>query len=154
MVFTREYAPGEEDFLFFGKVLIFEEIVDVYNKRMAKDARLAPVIRQINFLHHRDESRHLAFGRLLVKGLFERYSQEWSAETRERIADYLTNYLAATWKEYYNPAAYKDAGIKDAFGVQEEAMQMEATRTHRADISAGCVRFLMEAGILQEQPQL
>jgi hypothetical protein len=154
MVFTRDYAPGEEDFLFFGKVLIFEEIVDVYNKRMAKDERLAPIIRQINFLHHRDESRHLAFGRLLVKDMFERYSPEWSMETRERISEYLRNYLAVTWKEYYNPAAYKDAGLKDAFDVQEQALQMEATRTHREAVSAGCIRFLMENGILREQPPL
>jgi P-aminobenzoate N-oxygenase AurF len=154
MVFTRDYEPGEEDFLFFGKVLIFEEIVDVYNKRMAKDERLAPIIRQINFLHHRDESRHLAFGRLLVRDMFERYSPEWSNETRERIAEYLKNYLLATWKEYYNPAAYKDAGLKNAFDVQEQALQMEATRKHREEVSAGCIRFLMETGILPEQPKL
>ncbi len=140
--------------MFFGKVLIFEELVDVYNKRMAKDERLAPIIRQINFLHHRDESRHLAFGRLLVKDLFEQYSREWSTEARERISDYLKNYLVATWKEYYNPFAYKDAGLKDAFDVQEQALQMEATRTHRAEVSGGCIRFLTETGILLEQPQL
>jgi hypothetical protein len=154
MVFTRDYEAGEEDFMFFGKVLIFEEIVDVYNKRMAKDERLAPIIRQINFLHHRDESRHLAFGRLLVRDMFEQYSPQWSKETRERIAEYLKNYLLATWKEYYNPAAYKDAGLKNAFDVQEQALQIDATRKHRNEVSAGCIRFLMETGILLEQPQL
>jgi len=35
MVIPREYAPGEEDFLFFAKVMVFEEIVDVYNVRMS-----------------------------------------------------------------------------------------------------------------------
>src|SRR5437879_13844554 len=75
-------------------------------------------------------------------------------DTRERITEYLKNYLLATLKEYYNPAAYKDAGLKDAFDVQEQALQMQATRKHRAEVSAGCIRFLMENGILLEQPQL
>jgi hypothetical protein len=154
MVFAREYAPGEEDFLFFAKVLVFEEIVDVYNKRMAKDERLAEIVRQINLLHHRDESRHLAFGRLWLRDMFERYSPSWSSATREGIADYLKNYITTTWKEYYNPAVYKDAGLKDPFDIQEEALRAEATRKHRREISAGCVRFLTETGILQEQPQL
>jgi len=152
MVFEREYAPGEEDFLFFGKVLIFEEIVDVYNKRMAKDERLAPIVRQINFLHHRDESRHLAFGRLLVKDLFEKHAPTWSKETLDGITEYLTNYMTATWKEYYNPAVYKDAGLKNPFDIQQETLR--ATQAHRAEISGGCIRYLMELGVLREEPQL
>src|SRR6266850_6057252 len=154
MVFPREYAPGEEEVLFFAKVLVFEEIVDVYNKRMAKDERLVPIARQINFLHHRDESRHLAFGRLLLKDLFDRYSPTWPAETREGVREYLKNYITTTWKEYYNPAAYKDAGLKDPFDIQEEALRSETTRARRREISTGCIRFLMETGILAEQPQL
>jgi P-aminobenzoate N-oxygenase AurF len=154
MVFAREYAPGEEDFLFFAKVLVFEEIVDVYNKRMAKDERIANIARQINFLHHRDESRHLAFGRLQLKDLFDRYSPSWSSGTLETVREYLKNYITTTWKEYYNPAAYKDAGLKDPFDIQEEALRSETTRARRREISTGCIRFLMETGILAEQPQL
>ena len=40
VAFPREYAAGEEDFLFFAQVLIFEEIVDVYNVHLATDERL------------------------------------------------------------------------------------------------------------------
>ncbi|HYR83075.1 MAG TPA: diiron oxygenase [Terriglobia bacterium] len=154
MVFDREYAPGEEDVLFFAKVLVFEEIVDVHNKRMAKDNRLVPVIRQINFMHHRDESRHLAFGRLLVKDLFERYSPTWSRETLDGVREYMKNYITATWKEYYNPAVYKDAGLANPFDIQEEALQAEVTRAHRKEISARCIQYLIDTGILTELPQL
>ena len=121
---------------------------------MAKDERIAAIARQINFLHHRDESRHLAFGRLLLKDLFDRYSPAWSAETREGVREYLKNYITTTWKEYYNPAAYKDAGLKDPFDIQEEALRSETTRARRREISTGCIRFLMDTGILAEQPQL
>src|SRR5580692_7374468 len=115
MVFDQYFEPGEEDVLFFAKVLVFEELADVHNRRMAKDERLARIVRQINGLHHRDESRHLAFGRILLRDLFERHSGSWLPETRERVGEYLKNYITTTWNEYYNPAVYKDAGIKDPF---------------------------------------
>src|SRR6266850_2608074 len=108
MVFAREYAPGEEDFLFFAKVLVFEEIVDVYNRRMASDERLHPLVRDINRLHHDDESRHLAFGRQLVRELFSRSATAWSAETVAGVRATLSEFILATWREYYNPAVYED----------------------------------------------
>jgi hypothetical protein len=154
MVFARQYAPGEEDVLFFAKVLIFEELVDVYNKRMAKDERLVAIARQINFMHHRDESRHLAFGRLHLRNLFQKHSPSWPAETLDGLQEYLKNYIAATWKEYYNPAVYKDAGLDNPFDIQEETFRSDAARAHRQQISTGCIRFLMETGLISEVPQL
>jgi hypothetical protein len=148
--FPREYEKGEEEFLFFAKALIFEEIVDAYNVIMSRDDRLAPIARQINLLHHRDEARHLVFGRQIVKELFSRYSKEWSGRVREYISDY----LMATWKEYYNPAVYRDCGLAASFDVQETAFNHAASRAHRRKISAGCVRYLLENGILDEEPAL
>src|SRR5205814_2962320 len=89
VVFPREYAPGEEHMLFFGRVMIFEEIVDYFNRRMATDERLSTVAREINRLHHADESRHLIFGRRIVKELFEHFRPKWSEATVEGIRSYL-----------------------------------------------------------------
>lgn len=152
--FPREYERGEEDFLFFAKALIFEEIVDVYNVSMSRDERLVPIVRQINLLHHRDEARHLAFGRRTVKELFSRYASGWSDETRKRVREYLKNYLIATWKEYYNPAVYRDCGFAAPFDLQETAFDHTASRAHRKKISEGCVRYLLENEILGEEPAL
>ena len=58
--------PEADHFLVFARLLIFEEIVDVFNQRMGNDERLHPTIRQVNALHHQDESRHIAFGRQVV----------------------------------------------------------------------------------------
>ncbi len=154
LTFPRQYAPGEEDFLFFAKIMIFEEIVDTYNLRMAKDERLAPIARQINYLHHRDETRHLAFGRQLVKELFERHSPAWPPETLCGVRDYLGSYLAATWKEYYNPDVYRDAGLPEPHDVQEAAFAHPRSRAHRKEISAGCIRYLLQHGMLTEEPCL
>lgn len=154
MVFPREYAPGEEDFLFFAKVLIFEEIVDVYNIKMSRDERLAPIARQINLSHHRDEARHLVFGRHLVKDLFHRCAAVWPPETVEGVRRYLAGYFSAAWKEYYNPDVYKDAGLEAPYRLLEAAHQNERARAHRKKITEGCLRYFLENHILEEEPVL
>jgi hypothetical protein len=152
MALPREYAPGEEDLLFFIKVMIFEEIVDAFNVRMARDGRLHPLVRQINELHHLDETRHLAFGRLVVKELFEKHAPAWSAETISGVRRYATSYLEATWRDYFNPSAYRDAGLDDPYGLMREALASEASRERRSGLSERCVRSLTEIGILTEDP--
>jgi hypothetical protein len=154
IAFPRAYAPGEEDFLFFAKVLIFEKIVDVYNVRMSKDARLAPLARRINLLHHLDEARHLAFGHLLVQRLFQEYSRQWSGATLQALRDYLSAYLVATWNEYFNPEVYRDIGLDDPFGLRERAFNQPRARAHRREVTEGCLRFLLSTGILTEEPAL
>lgn len=154
MVFPRDYETGEEDFLFFAKVLIFEEIVDVYNVAMSRDERLVPIARRINLLHHRDEARHLAFGRRLVKDLFDSNAPRWSDETRRRVRDYLKAYFTATWKEYYNPEVYRDCGFEAPLEIQEKAFAGSGARAHRRRVSEACVRYFLESGILDEEPEL
>ncbi|MGA9767690.1 MAG: diiron oxygenase [Blastocatellia bacterium] len=152
--FPREYERGEEDFLFFAKALIFEEIVDVYNVIMSRDERLAQIARQINLLHHRDEARHLVFGRQIVRELFSRYFCVWSDETRRRVREYISAYLTQAWKEYYNPAVYRDCGFAAPFDVQDTAFNHADSRARRRKISEGCVRYLLENEILDEEPAL
>jgi hypothetical protein len=154
MAFDREYAAGEEDFLFFAKVMIFEEIVDYYNVKMGVDPNLNAVAREINMLHHRDEARHLVFGRKVVADLYEKFSPTWSAETLQGVRDYLEGYLHATWKEYYNPAVYKDAGLADAYQLQKSAMEHPTCRAHRAAVSKACVQFFCDHDILTGVPVL
>ncbi|MFY9268943.1 MAG: diiron oxygenase [Candidatus Manganitrophaceae bacterium] len=154
MVFPRDHAPGEEGFLFFAKVLIFEEIVDAYNVKMSKDGRLAPIARQINLFHHRDEARHLVFGRHLVKDLFHRCASAWSDEVVQGVRGYLASYFSAVWKEYYNPDVYKDAGLEDPYRLQGEAFESAPARAHRRKITEGCIRYFLENNILQEEPVL
>lgn len=150
LAMTRDHEPGEEDFLFFARALIFEEIVDVYNRRMARDERLVPLVRDINHMHHVEETRHLAFGRELTRSLFERFSPEWSGEVLERVREELTGFLRATWLEYYNADVYRDAGLTDPFALRRRAFDRPLAKEHRADVSAGCVGFFVESGILEE----
>jgi hypothetical protein len=144
----RSYAPGEEDLLFFAKVMVFELVVDAYNQRMAKDERLHPLVREINRRHHEDESRHLAFGRLVVEDLWTRHAARWTDEVKAAIRTYMAAYLEATWREYYNPDVYKDAGLADPYRIAREAFAAPAARARRDEIGARCTRVLRELELL------
>jgi hypothetical protein len=154
IAFPRKYADGEEDFLFFVKVLVFEEIVDVYNARMSRDARLVPLARAINLMHHRDETRHLAFGRKLVGEMFARCRERWSEATLRGVRETIGTYLVATWKEYFNPDVYRDAGFDEPYMVREQGLQHPRARERRREISRSCVRHLLGCGVLEEEPAL
>lgn len=149
---SGDAAKGEEEFLFFAKVLLFEEIVDVYNVRCARDERLHPLVRRINGLHHRDETRHLAFGRRVVGDLFACHAEGWDSATLERVRTYLAGYLESMWKEYFNPTAYADAGLPgDALALRRQAFDHPAARERRARIERPCLDFLRRHGILEKE---
>lgn len=151
LAIPRQGADGEDDLLFFTKVLIFEEIVDVYNRSMAHDTRLVPIVRQIHRLHHQEETRHLAFGRQLCQRLFARYAPTWPPETLQGLRDYLRTYLVTLWQEYYNPTVYQDAGLADPYAVRQHALSQAVCRAHRQQVSAPCLRYLVAHGILTEE---
>ena len=147
----REYAAGEEEFLFFARVMIFEELVDIYNRRMAKDQRLVPIAREINWLHHFEEARHLAFGRRLVEELFETHADAWHGQVRQRIADELLHYFDATWKDFFNPDAYRDAGLSDVHALRRELLSDEVVMAKCTDYRERCARTLYKIGLLDKE---
>lgn len=146
--FERSYAEGEEDFLFFVKVLIFEEIADAYNISMAADKRLEPTAAKINNVHHLEEARHLVFGRQMVEHLFAKYSPSWSEETVELLRSYLYSYIEATWKEYYNPDVYKDAGLSNPYELVSVAWNSQASFDRRELLSRSCYKLLAQLGLM------
>lgn len=152
--FPRSYAPGEEDFLFFARVLVFEELVDAHNQRMSNDERLAPVARRINLIHHLEETRHLVFGRQIVAELFAEHAPSWSSQTLESVRGYLAAYVVATWREYYNPDVYADAGLDDPYTLADTAFRDEDRRAHRRELSTRLVHYLLEREILVREPAL
>ena len=148
-----ESRPREvEDFLFFAKTMIFEEIADRYNWLQGRDARLHPVARFINNNHHFEESRHLVFGRQLVAALWNACAPDWGDAGVADVRSYLEQFLVASWREYYNPDVYADAGFEDPWGSAETAWSAPAQREHRRSVSAKCTQFLVTTGILTKEP--
>ncbi|MFC5724223.1 diiron oxygenase [Streptomyces gamaensis] len=150
---ARDHRPRDvEDFLFFTRTMVFEEIVDHYNRAQSRDARLHPLARFINHNHHVEEARHLVFGRRLVTALWEACAPSWDSDTVAGVRDHLREYVTASWREYYNPDVYADAGLDDPWGVAESAWSAPAQREHRRAVSQRVMDFLTTTGIVDEEP--
>ena len=125
--------------------------MDHYNRVQALDRRLHPLARFINDNHHREEARHLVFGRCVVTALWTACAPQWSQSVKDELRDELGDFLTATWREYYNPDVYADAGLDDPWTLAETTWSAAAQRTHRRTVSTGCQEFLISTGILLEE---
>jgi hypothetical protein len=150
----RKYAKGEEQVVFYCKTMVVEEIGDFYNVIMAKDDRVDPFVREINRVHHVDESRHLAFGRRHLKELFDKHVPNWSEDTLDSFRGWLADYLKSSWGDYYNPSMYRDAGLEDSYGVRQMALAHPVCADFRQRASAKLVDYFIDSGILEEKPAL
>jgi len=150
----NELGEAEEDFLFFVKVVIFEELVDFYNLNMSDDERLHDLARGINQYHHNDEVRHISFGRTITRNLFNQLKPEWSEEKLFQIQAYILAYIESTWKEYYNPYVYNDMKFENAYALFETAWALDGTRAHRAKAGRKCYKYLLDAGMLIQEPEV
>ncbi len=154
IVLPKEYAKGEEEVAFYCKVMVVEELGDYYNTTIEKDMRVDAMVREVNKVHHVDEARHLAFGRLQLAELFNKYSPAWSDETLASFREWLVAYLRASWGDYYNPTMYRDAGLADSYEVRQIAMTHPACAAHREKASARLVSYFIKTGLLVEAPSL
>lgn len=149
--FASDSVPGEEDFLFFYRVLVFEEIADYFNQITAKDERIHPFVRQLHLMHHLDEVRHLAFGRLVIKDLHARWWTQWSDVVQARVREYAERYAEAVWSEYYSPDMYRDAGFENCYELSRWARKNgESTRKNALRRPR---QLLVELGVLTEGEQ-
>lgn len=144
---TPDWVGDAEDLLFFARIVIFEEVADYYNRIMMNDADLDSTVRAVHRMHHQDESRHLAFGRQWVGELFNRASH-WNAEKKSAIADYLSDYMDAIWREYYNPYFLKDAEIPNAYNVSRQLFEHPDAVAFRARVLEPCIAVFRKQGLL------
>ena len=147
---TAPDDPAIAHFLVFSRILLFEEIVDHYNTTMAGDEILHDTIREVNRIHHKDESRHIAFGRELVALLFDRLQGRLSDEKHSEIEAYLKRYITVSLQAFCNPKAYKDAGIHEPYRVRERVLAdpqraLADTRAIRKPMT-----FFTKAGVFRD----
>lgn len=140
------------DFLFFAKTMIFEEIVDEINVRQGRDTRLHPLARFINSNHHIEETRHLVFGRQVTAAMWQYGLERWSAETVESIRATLTAFFTSSWREHYNSEVYADAGIDNPWDVLDEAWRADAQIRRRIEMSKRLIKYLLAQQILVKEP--
>jgi hypothetical protein len=155
---SRHYAlpsdtvEGEDEFNFWSSVMIFEEINGYHNAMNAQDKRLAPVAHEINAYHLREESRHLAYGRLRVAEVWDKYRSKWPTHVVERAKKYCAGFMVSEYRDYFNPAAYKDADVPNRYEARREALESQVSKDRFQNAIASPVKILKEAGVIDEAP--
>jgi hypothetical protein len=149
-----EVNPEIESFLVFCRILIFEEIVDYFNLRMGKDETLHPIIQQVNSIHHMDESRHIAFGREIVKKLHEHIQRTQPAEKVKQAEDYVAAYIAASVQSLYSPSVYRDAGVADPYGMRTALLKDPARVEADKKTIKRTMDYMVANGILRSEVPL
>lgn len=146
-----EHEEEAGNFLVFSRLLIFEEIVDHFNKRMGRDDRLHPTIRQVNAIHHQDESRHIAFGRQAIAVLHRELRQRLPADELKRLEKYLKTYMRRSVESLANPAAYRDAGIEDAYGFRQRIFEDPHHARFQAEVLKRSTSHMVKEGIFSDE---
>ncbi|WP_394824902.1 diiron oxygenase [Pendulispora albinea] len=147
--FGRDPHPGEEDILFFARVLAFEQIADSYNRRLAGDDALWPLVRGINRYHAEDEARHIAFGKAALVALWERYALAWPEEVRDRVRAHLRAFIDATLRSYVSAAVLRDAGVPgDPYALRREILALPERAALGREATRRTCDFLSRLGAL------
>ena len=151
---AKDYAPGEELLSFYALAMVVEAYGDYFNVRVAKDDRCDPLVREISRIHHLDEARHMSFDRAYLTELAAEYLPTWDTDTLKNYQQWLAGFMRVNWVTFYNPAAYRDAGIENPYEVQKIAMASPAQQALRETISEGITKFFLKIGLLAEKPDL
>lgn len=145
--FPSDKEKPVEDLLFFIRMMVFEELVDYLNEIMGRDEKLHPLVQSINLNHHKDETRHLVFGRKIIQYLLS--DSYWTEERVQGIQKYVEGYFQLVWRQYYNPEMYEDAGLEDGYLLYERLWEDEQSIHTRKSASANCIKFLKENNLIQ-----
>lgn len=119
--------PVERDLYLFASTLIFEEYVDFYNHKVGRNPQVPKIVQEINQQHHIDESRHISFGREVVKDLLsELAAQDSTGDVLARVRQTIEKIFIYFIGLMYNPQVYADAVIVQTTGFATPA----ALRNH------------------------
>jgi hypothetical protein len=143
--------PATENFMVFSQILIFEEVIDYFNKKMAKDESLHEIVRQINAFHHQDESRHIAFGREVVKLYYGEMCESASPERVEEMRTFVKRYMISSMEALYNPAVYKDAGLPEPYEIRRNLLANPICQERNRTFLKRTVDFFVNNGILADR---
>ncbi|MEV7617226.1 diiron oxygenase [Streptomyces sp. NPDC089799] len=139
-------SPAAREAIVFARVLILQEVVDHHHAYMAADPSLPHAVREIHRVLHRDKSRHIDFGRTLVRTLLGRVADR-DRDELPLLAASLEDHLGHTVGTLYNPAAYRDAGIPDGPALRRRAMEHPARLEVHDQMLHRTRTFLRAAGV-------
>jgi hypothetical protein len=144
-----DLPPATNHFLTFSRIVIFEEIIDYYNVKIGQDQTLHPIIQSINTIHHKDESRHVAFGREFVRELYRAVIAGQGDEGAKLAETYIRRYLSHCIDLFYQASVYRDAGLPDPFKLRNQARNAPQRIPFHDKMLARTVNFLVAEGMLK-----
>ncbi|SCF39732.1 P-aminobenzoate N-oxygenase AurF [Micromonospora matsumotoense] len=151
MTFPKEqHSALLDNFIVFSRILIFEQIVDHFNSRMAADAALPETIRAINRVHHQDESRHIAFGAQLVRALWLRLRTDGDDKEIAVARQYVEKYIASSLQQLYSVDAYRNAGIPDPFAFRSRVLADPSRSAAHDAVTARTDAFYRRIGLFDQ----
>ncbi len=148
----RDAEPPKivKDFLVFAQTVIFEEIVDYFNLRVGQDKTMPAIVQSVNLTHHKDESRHVAFGREIVRELYRAVLDEHGSSGAELAETQVRRYLSHCLDLFYPAAVYRDAGLPDPFKLRNQARHAPERVPYHRKMLARTTSFFTSAGILSD----
>lgn len=145
-----ELPAAIKHLLSFARIAIFEEVVDYYNVKIGQDQTLHQIIQSINSTHHRDESRHVAFGREIVRELYKAVAAEHGREGTEFAEGHIRRYLSHCIDIFYSAPAYRDAGLADPFKLRNQARKSAERAVFHRKMLQRTLNFLVAEGVLRD----
>lgn len=155
------YAQGDiwkdaeiDDLMVFLHVMIFEELGDSFNRLLAEDAGLPPLVRRINEIHYIEEARHINFGRKIVAALAAEIIPRLSPSKLHALQEHLARYLDTRHYDYHNLQIYEAVGVPDAFEVREQVIASQDVGffckggPHARAKVLGLLQFLQSVGLI------
>lgn len=122
----------QQDARVFGRILIAEELCDYFNKLLAWDEELPEIVRVLNATHHMEESRHIAFGREMLRSLIEALP----LEDRNSVAEYLLRYARVCQGMLYDVNVYRRVGLRNPGRLRASLLRdPERVRRDREQLS-------------------
>ena len=149
---AKQVASKEiEQFVVLAKILIFEELVDYFNRRMAEDQTLPALVRELNRVHHLEESRHIACSRELVAAAFAVARAGADEPALRALESYLRGYMKVCLEGLYNPTVYADAAIPiSPYELRRALLRDPARSARHADIMRRTQIFMTRLGVFTE----
>lgn len=133
---------------FWAMVYIGESVTDslALKALRADGGGICPLARAVLQFHHRDEARHMAAARALLKNRIDRMPAHRRRLFRLTLKFLLRRFLAATL--YPTEASLRAMGVPDPAGAARAAARSPERRAFAEDCAAAAMRFVERTVIL------
>lgn len=150
--FLDNAGGHSERLVFLGMAFLVESVLDVYNRRLARDMSLQPIVRRINHLHSVEEARHMSFDRAALLNCVAELEEELglanAEQELERIAKFLGRIPQLLIDSFCSSKLYQAAGIEDAEEASRQAIADGRTASIHKIALASSRKFLVSIGLL------